>query len=346
MKIQLILFNLFFSFQILFSQSVSSDPVIYLGKVSDGYSKVQGEYLGYISAVAHGKSAKKVAKQRSELLSAVSSSRTRVANLPEFKGDTLLRYSAYNYFNTTYVVLKEDYAKIMDLEDIADQSYDNMEAYITMQKIANDKVKDAFNETSKLFDAFAAKNDVKIIETNSEENKKSIKAAKVMDYYNSVFLAFFKCNKGEVYLVDAISKKDINAIEQTKVALQSYIYESNKKLDSIGSFEGDQSIINSTTKLIDFYQSELKDKLPIVVDYLAKSERFSKLKEAIDKKSSSERTKDDIEQFNKAVADINIATGLYNKATDEMNSNRTKLVNDLNKANTTFLDKHTPVYRK
>lgn len=346
MKILITLLNLVLGFQILHSQSLSSDPVVYLGRVSDGYSKVQSEYLGYISAVAHGKSAKKVSKQRSELLSAVSASRNRVANLPDFKGDTFLRSSAYNYFNTTYIVLKEDYAKIMDLEEIADQSYDNMEAYITMQKIANDKVKDAFSETSELFDAFAAKNDVKIIETNSEENKKSVKAAKVMDYYNSTFLAFFRCNKGEIYLVEAISKKDINAIEQTKIALQSFIDESTKKIDSIGSFEGDNSIVIASKKLIEFYKSELRDKVPVVVDFLVKSERFNKLKEAIDKKSPSERTKEDIEQFNKSVADINFATGLYNKATDEMNSTRTKLVNELNKTNTAFLDKHTPVYRK
>lgn len=325
-------------------QSTAKDPLAYLEKVSDGQAKTSREFLGYISAVSHGKSARKVSQQRSELLSAVTASRARVSHLPDFQGDTSLRWAAYNYFNITYIVLKEDYAKIMDLEEISEQSYDNMEAYITMQKKASEKVKEAFDKCEKEFRAFAAKNNITLRDENTVESKKMEKVGLVTNYYNNAYLPFFKCNKGELYMVNAVSKKDLNALEQTKVALQGYIEESTAKLNAIEPFEGDASMVNTSKKVLEFYQSEIKDKMPIVNDYIMKSEKFDKLKAAMDKKSPSERTKEDIEQYNAAVNDMNAASNNYNKVIGEMNNSRAKLINEWNKVANSFMDKHMPVY--
>ena len=328
------------------AQSTAKDPFAYLNKISEGQNKIMQDYLAYISAVSHGKSAKKVAQKRSELLSAVTSSRARVSHLPEFDGDTMLRYTAFNYLNMTYVVLKEDYAKIMDLEEIAEQSYDNMEAYLTMQKKAGEKVEEAYAQFDKKFHAFALKNNIRIEENNTEEAKKMAKVGRVNDYYNEVYLAFFKCSKGEMYMIDATTKKDLNAIEQTKVALQKYIGESTEKLNAIAPFEGDASFLTITKKLIEFYQSEVKDKMPIVADFMLKSEKFEKLKAAMEKKSASERTQQDVDQYNAAVNDMNAAVNNYNKVNTELNNTRSRLINEWNKVGAAFKDKHMPVYNK
>ena len=106
----------------------AGDPVAYMSKFTESQKQINYDMLGYVSAVAHDKSAKKVAQRRSELITSISQAKAKAAHMTDFEGDSNLRVATYNYFTISYIVAKEDYGKIMDLEELADQSYDNMEA--------------------------------------------------------------------------------------------------------------------------------------------------------------------------------------------------------------------------
>lgn len=320
----------------------SSDPVAYLSKFTESQRNINYEMLGYVSAVAHGKSAKKVAKQRTELITAISAARSKAAHLTDFDGDSNLRVASYNYFNIAYIVAKEDYGKIMDLEEIAEQSYDNMEAYLKAQEVANDKEHDAFEKADRELRAFAAKHHISITEDNSKDSKQSEIVDKVTKYYNKVYLNFFKCNSTENYMIKALDKKDVNGIEQNKTALIKNCTDNLPLLDQIGAFETDNTLITAAKNLLNFYKKEATEKMPILTGYLVKNDNFQKMKTEMDSKT---RTQEDVDKFNAAVKDINDAVNVYNKTNNELNQTRNKLINELNDAVETFMSKHIPRHK-
>ncbi len=330
---------------ILPSQVRAGDPVAYMSKFTESQKQINYEMLGYISAVAHNKSAKKVSKQRSELLTAISAAKSKAAHMQDFEGDSNLRVATYNYFNISYIVAKEDYGKIMDLEEIAEQSYDNMEAYLKAQEVANDKEHDAFQSADRELRAFAAKHHITLTEDDSKESKQSEIINQVNKYYNKVYLTFFKCNSNESYMIKGLEKKDVNGIEQNKNALLKNCEENLPKLDQIGAFEGDGSVIAVCKSLLQFYKKEAKDKMPILTDYLVKNDNFQKMKTDMDKKSASSRTQEDVDKFNDAVKGMNESVNVYNKTNNELNQQRNKLINELNDAVQSFMSKHIPRHK-
>jgi hypothetical protein len=241
-------------------------------------------------------------------------------------------------------VAKEDYGKIMDLEEIAEQPYDNMEAYVKAQEVANDKEHEAFEKANNELRAFAAKHHITLTEDDSKESKQSEIINNVTKYYNRIYLTFFKCNSNETYLLKALEKKDVNGIEQNKNALIKNCTDNLPKLDKIGAFEEDASLIKVAKDLLNFYKSEASDKVPILSEYLVKNDNFQKLKKEMDKKGSSS-TQEDADKYNAAVKDINDTVNTYNKTTNDLNNSRNKLINEMNDAVESFMSKHIPRHK-
>ena len=53
---------------------------------------------------------------------------------------------------------------------------------------------------------------------------------RVMKHYNEVYLIFFKANKQEAYLMDAVNQKNINSIEQNINSLQNFAEQGLRKI--------------------------------------------------------------------------------------------------------------------
>ncbi len=326
------------------SSSFAGTAVEYMNRISEKQQAITSESMGYISAVAHGKSARKVSKQRSELINALVSARAMAKNMGAFEGDTLLRAAAYAYFDLSYIVFKEDYGKIMDLEEIAEQSYDNMEAYLTAQDVANDKLDKANEKVQAEYKAFAQRHGVQLIEEETKMSKMAEQVNKVNKYYHDIFLLFFKSYRTELFMVEAMSKRDVNGVEQNKNTLTKSTDESLAKLAKATGFEGDVTVINACRALLQFYQNEAKTKMQPITDYLVQEETFEKIKKATE--SNSNRSQADVDAYNKAANELNKLGAAYNKTNKELNDSRSRLLNDWNNALETFFSKHTPRYNK
>src|SRR4051794_22203961 len=125
-KISIIAFFLL----ITISSFAQTDAVAYLDVIGEQFQKINHEMMSYTAAVNHGKSARKVEKRRTELIQQVKQSETTVRKLKPFNGISTLRDSIAAYFKMSGMLLNRDYGKIVDLEEIAEQSYDAMEAYL------------------------------------------------------------------------------------------------------------------------------------------------------------------------------------------------------------------------
>ncbi|MEQ9414783.1 MAG: hypothetical protein RIF39_13180, partial [Cyclobacteriaceae bacterium] len=324
-----------------FTRAQNSGPGAYLDFIGNEYQKMTEDMMSYASAAAHSRSARKIDKRRTDLAIQLKESERNIRMMKPFNGDHSLRDSIASYMRICAIVLNEDYAKILDMEDIAEQSYDAMEAYLLTKEKANEKLERANTVASEQYRQFATDNGITLIENESKLHQKMEAVGKVNKYYNEIYLLFFKSYKDEAYLLDALSRDDVSALQQSANTLMSSSSENLTKIGTVTAFKGDNSLKTTCQKMLAFYKEEAT-KASLFIDYLLEKEKFDKIKEAFDAKKEKARTKDDVDLYNNAVNDFNSFLGKVNRAHDELNKKRNALLSNWNKASSAFLDSHTP----
>lgn len=319
-----------------------STAVGYMDVISKEFKNIQQNTWEYTSSVAHGKSARKVEKRRKEVITANREAISKVKRMKPFNGSTAFRDSALSFLNTNFAVLNEDYAKLMDMEEVAEQSYDLMEAYMTAREKANEKLHASGDMIEAEYSTFAKANNINLIESKDKLSKNVEIANQVYKHYNQVYLVFFKSYKQEAYMLVAMEKSDVNGIEQNKNALTKTAEEGLKKLETVELYKNDPSIVKACKQLLDFYKEETEKKMADVSNFYVSKENFEKIKTAFDAKPQKERKKEDVDSYNKAVNDYNAASNKYNAVNAELNAKRNQLIDNYNKACASFTDKHVP----
>lgn len=312
----------------------------YISKANDALTQ---KYLTYLSAVSHGKSARKVEKRRQEVVNAINDTRFSIMGMPPYKGDKTLKDTTVSYLKILNYVFNDQYGKIVNMEEIAEQSYDAMEAYLLAQEKAQEKLEEASQKQHETQKQFAAKNQIKLIESENEVSAKMKVANKVIKHADEVYLIFFKCYKQEAYLVDAMNRKNLVSMEQNNNSLQKFAEEGLEKLKGIKGYNGDGSLIAACTDMMNFYKMEA-EKGTTVSDFYLKEENFAKLKKQFEAKPASKRTQQDIDQYNKAVNEVNEVMQNFNKTNNELNKLRTKALDNWEKAYKKYMDDHMPVH--
>lgn len=312
--------------------------VQYMEKMSKEFDKISEETWDYTNAVAHGKNIKQIENKRKDMINANRAGLNRIRNMQPFNGDAAYRDSTVRYLELSYAVLNNDYSKIVDMEELAEQSYDAMEAYMTAQEIANDKLEAAFEVASNAQQDFASKNNINLTSNESETNRKLEKASEVFKFYNKVYLAFFKPYKQELYLLDAQSKGDVNAMKQNQESLASLAKEAKEKVKTITPYKNNTTLKASVNNLFDFYVYE-SGKYSQMIDFYLKKEKFDKLKTAMDKKGQS-ASQSEVKEYNTAINEFNKAGNDYNNINDDLNKKRAMYLEAWNTAVTRYLDRN------
>lgn len=333
---------LFFTSLVLTAQDIST-PGGYMDNIGKDHREIAKDVLSYTSAVAHGKSARKVENRRQSMIQTIRNSIKRTSGIPPFKGDKSLKDSTLNYLNTSLIVLNNEYEKILNMEDIAEQSYDAMEAYLLAQDKAYEHLQFAEDRFNNTYKEFAKKNNVTILENNNDELKIKLQTtAAVNKYHRMVYLVFFKSNKQEVYLMEAIDKKDIGAIEQNKNTLAKFTEEGLNKLDTMKAFKQDKNLVLAAKKALEFYKMECTTKIEILTKFFVKQDAFDKMNKSFSTKSPNDRTQEEVDEYNKFINEFNASVINFNNVTKSLNEERNKVLNNWTKTSQTFLDKYVP----
>jgi hypothetical protein len=329
-----------------FSQSVvvaqNDGPVPYMQRLTDQEQMLSKNYLSYMSSVAHGSKARKMEKRRAELITSVKEALKESAKIRPYKGDVALRDAFRGYWNVLLSVLTEDYAKIVDMEEVAERSYDAMEAYLLTQEKADEKLDEAYKKVAEAYKTFAANNNVTLRDGDSKLSRRLADLGRVNTYTNQLYLIYFKSTVQENLLFEKLNKKDINGVEQIKGSLLKYAEEGLSRLDTVKAFKNDNSLIAACRKVLEFHKAEAQNRISMYTDFLIKSDDFEKMKKAFDTKPASKRTKQDVDAYNKAVDEQNKAVVAYNKMNDELNNNRTKVMTNWENTKKRFMDTHYP----
>ena len=322
-----------------FAQDNAGQYMDAIGKQQENVSK---KYLIYTSASAHGKREKKVEALRAKLMDEIQESRENISGMGSFNGDKSYRDTAVNFMKFYYNVMNDDYSKIINMEEIAEQSYDDMSAYLLTEEKVEQKLAESNASMQAAQKSFAAKNNIIITEDKSELGGMMKEVGELNKYYHRVYLVFFKPFIQEKHMLEAMGKTNLTGMEQSKNAMLKYAQEGLVELASIQSYKGDNSLAGACKQMLNFYVKEA-DKSTVLNDYFLSKERFEKMKADMDKKG--DRTKDDVNAYNKAVNEINKASQTYNNTIKEENDRRNEDFNNWNSAIKTYFDEHTPHYK-
>ncbi len=315
----------------------------YMAAISAQQENVSKRYMAYTSASAHGKREKKVQSLRSKLMDEIQEAKMNINALPSYKGDKAYRDSAVNFMKFYYNVMNDDYAKIINMEEIAEQSYDEMEAYLLLQEKIDQKLEEASKKINQAQKDFGAKNNVTITADNSVLGEKMKESGAVSKYYHQVYLIFFKPFIQEKNLMEAISKNNLTGMEQSKSSMLKFAQEGLTKLAAMKGYNGDLALVGACKTLLNFYVKEA-EKTSTINDFLLTKERFEGIKKEMDKKGDK-RTKEDVDAYNKAVNEMNKSSNAYNSTNKMLNEERTETLNGWNKGVKSFFDEFTPRYK-
>jgi hypothetical protein len=339
--------NLIAIFLVTFSSFISikaqnNDALNYMIKIVNAEIDINEKYLKYNGAIAHGKSARKVENKRAALIQAVNNTKNTIASMSCFENDCALRDSLVSFLSMQFYVLNYDFAKILNMEDVAEQSYDNMELFMNAQTMANDKVENAGKIADKVFKEFAKNHNVPLSNKKDEMTKKIERVGAVNKHYGAVYLIFFKAYKQEAYMIDAINRRDYSAAGQNKDALLSISIDGLSKLDTLKAYMNDKSLITACRRSLEFYKSEAKEKIGIVIDYIMKAEEGDKLQRTVGSKDPMLITKEEREQFNKVKKELDLLTKKFISTNPALNQSRTATLNNWNVIVKNYMERYIP----
>lgn len=343
MKKQFLIAVLFFITLSVKAQEFKS-PVEYLNYIGKEQENISRSMWKYTSAVAHSKSARRIDNTRKLLVKSIQTASKKIAALNNgYKGDLEYRNQTLEYLSISEKNINEEYDKIIDMQEVAEQSYDAMEAYIMTRDLVNKKI-DAENEKATLAqNNFCSKYNITLSQDTSELGKKIKISNEVFAYHTELYLIFFKTNVTDLYLSNAIAKKDLGAIQQNSSALIQYADEGLEKLKAIKPYNGDNTMVLVTKKALEYYKKEALQYAPKVVDFLMFNEKFDAARKSLESKSDKDRTKEEIENYNGMVKQINKEIDNYNKINNSNLQEKNTIIGNWNVTGDNFISGHVPV---
>jgi len=316
--------------------------VEHMSFLSDLEETLSLKYMSYMSEVAHGGRARKMEKRRQELLAAVRTAISQGNKLKPFQGDATLKTAYVQYWNVLLSVFNEDYHKIVDMEEIAERSYDDMEAYLLMQEKAGERLDQAYAQVPDAYRAFAANHNVRLNETESSKlSRKLQQTGKVNGYVNKLYLVHFKSTVQEGNMINAFNGKDINGMEQSREAMKRYAEEGLARLDTVKGFKGDGSLVTASRKVLDFQVAEAAS-FTALSDFIIKADDYEKARKAFEAKPAAKRTQADVDSYNKSVDTYNQVLQNYQKVNDDLNKKRAAVLTNWDNSKKRFMDMHVP----
>ena len=319
-----------------------AEAVAYMNVIDGQYQNIRNDTWDYTSTMAHSRSARKVEKKRADLMNTIQKSIQVVRHLPAFNNDISLRDSTLAYLKMNFYILNNDFAKIIDMEEVAEQSYDLMEAYLLAQQKAGEKLQAASSVIDEQYKSFAGRYGVNLIESHDHVTQNLEKANEALTYYNKIYLIFFKAYKQEAYLIDAMNKKEVSAIEQNRNALSVFSDEGLQKLDSIPNFKADNSLHTTCSKMLTFYKEEADQKIPVISDFMLTAAGYDKMVALFNAKDKKLLTQDEVNEYNNTLKEYKNGISQFNSTNNYLNSRRSSYTTSWNNCVNSFMARHIP----
>lgn len=325
----------------LFAQNES--PVLPLNKIGEQLNAISTRYVAYQSVMAHSNNVRKAEKRRNDLQNQVTAARQSLADIPYYKGDKGLHHATTEYLKMLEYNLNEDYSKMVNMKEIAEQSYDQMEAYLLLKEKVSEKMSLAGDKLDSAQTQYCRRHDITITETSKTELERQLeKIGQVATYADKVYLIFFKCNIIEQNFLEGLKNKNVNIMEQLRSSLLQYADEGLAALDTMKGFSNDNTLVNAAKRSMNYYK-KAAERYADFTAYYTKESNFVRLKQQFDSDRDMRKDKEAINKYNASVKEINDTREQYNNTNNYLNNYRKETYDFWSSTYDRFFDSHIPV---
>lgn len=295
--------------------------------LNGSYKQIQKDTWDYIKKASKGRNAGKIEKRRLELIQTLRSSKFAAIKVKPFEGDRSLKDAVISFLDLNINVINDDFQKIVDLEKIAEDSYDYMEAYILLKERVNAKIDSASQALSAEERSFAERNNINLIEAEETRLSQKIKnASRANKYYNKLYLIFYRSHWYEQEMLTALAAGNAADAEQFRQSLEAVSAEGKEALSEIPAYQNDRTLKTNCMAMLDFFENEAVNHAPGMINFYVEKEDKEKTINAFSAKKKSEITQQDVDQYNAAVGEYNELVNSYNKTNEYLNKKRGELI--------------------
>ncbi len=309
----------------------------YLTFISKNIEKVDADMWDYNSAIAHGKRARKIENRRKDLIKSIEEAQGNICETKAFKGGKSFKDSVCVFLSTNLNMLNKDYAKIVDMEEISENSYTDMEAYMSALEEADEKLTDVGKSYERAYKQFADEHNIKLIESSSKLSEKAKKANVIFKRNHKLYLIFFHAFKEEALMLEGINKTNLKLTKMHRDTLIEVAKDGIARLQKLKPVNGETDVKTALKDLLMFYQTEAGAQSETAIDYVKKSKTLKKLKKDLD-----EGDKEQTKAYNEAVVDYNNELKKFNAWSEKNNQLRKQKQDKWDAELKDFLDTNVP----
>lgn len=332
---------LLLSVVLLYTTAIAQSAVEYNNTIVRELNPVSAATAAYLDAATHGRDATDANAKLALLVRSLEVARTHLTAIKPYKGYTGLRDSILSYVNLGYTSTAS-FSGVLTDEEMAALSYEKMKAYMETSDVLNDRLLIYGALIKREQRRFAEKNGFEIETEPKQMEDKFKQVQEVFRYYHQVFLLFFRCNKLENAFVEASNTGKAESLEATRTQLLQATTEGLERIQPLPPINGDASLRQAGKEALQFFDNEAREKMPLIIAYFQKKEKFDKQSAAINKVPAKDRTEQMITSYNANLKAVNDAVGVYNATNQELNTKRTEVTDRFNKATIDFVDRNSP----
>ncbi|MCA6075333.1 LIC11966 family surface protein [Fulvivirga sedimenti] len=314
-------------------------PLAYLEEINDAYEPVLKQQWEFARALAQGQPADLIDKQRTSLLGEIREARNEIRRMPPHRGNSALRDSVVRFLDISYDVVREDYARIVDMERISRDSYDKMETYLRAQEEAYVRMSAAARAMKKSEEEFAKKFGIRLVNSDDKFAQKLKELNDTFGYYNRIYLTFFNAYQQELQMFRAVEKQEADAINAERRTLEAMAQTGLESLERAGAYKGDRTLKSAAAENLRFYQDEASVRLQPMVDYYLSLKELKTLKGKLDSESSADQRKILTDRYNELVRGINDSARNLDELSEQLNDERAMHLDKWNRVSESFLRK-------
>jgi hypothetical protein len=248
----------------------------YFERLNSEMKRVNEKQMVNSNAQVHSKDVK---AQRTAQLQVVGQINIAISNLKTLKdfNKSTLRQAHLKMYDALLKTYNGEYEKLFALAKTAEESVETMEVYLKLQEDANNKVNNLGDSVRMLNRAFAAENQINLIDGETEAAKKFEEAMSLVGTYRrKLFIEHFKISKRFAPMVDDINKNKGKKMASFIAPMQKTCEEVLLALPKIGEYDGDGKMLKAVREEAEFYLNECKQNLPGIAKLMAKPQLDSK----------------------------------------------------------------------
>ena len=276
--------------QVLSAQN-EGNPVNYLQYFNNQYQAINAKNMEYLQYNVHSDNINSIEQKRAALINQVNESLRKTKALPPFGQDTTLKSGMINILHQYQEAFQIDFKNVNILKQNSLESFETLEAYYDALEKAETKLEDNTKAFVEIQEAFAQKNNIKLVTTGSDEL--ILELNELNQYYRNVFKQFFKVSKANATFTNALQKEDAEKMEDARGKLLKICEEEITKLEETPPYKEDSSYKDA---VLEYAKMSLE----------LSNNQYKKVVEVTKKKQSgAQLTQEDVNTFNKVVEIFN-----------------------------------------